>query len=120
MTFPRAIFCCPRFSSQGPSKNICAFCGCALQPSQTEKLKELLTKGDRVHPNCGKQSCLKLHPKANVKDGWTVKKKQQRKRRGLDQKKPAKRRKKAKSKPRPKPTIPAKPKLRQKKNLQPK
>ena len=53
---------------------ICAFCGCALQPSQTEKLKELLTKGDRVHPNCGKQSCLKLNPKANFKDGWTVKK----------------------------------------------
>ena len=88
------------------------------------RLKELLTKGDRVHPNCGKQSCLKLNPKANFKDGWTVKKKQQRKRKGLDQKKlekkPAKRRKKAESNPRPKPKIPAKPKLRQKKKPQPK
>ena len=47
---------------------ICAFCGCALHSHQTKELKVLFAQGHRVHPNCGKQACLQLNPKANFKD----------------------------------------------------
>ena len=59
---------------------ICAFCAAQLSTSQIQKLKTLINQGDKVLPNCGKQACLKMNPKSNYDNGWTVQKKQVRKR----------------------------------------
>ena len=50
------------------------------QKSEIEELKNLIKDGSRVSPYCGKPHCLPLNPKANSNDSWTVKKKQERKR----------------------------------------
>ena len=59
---------------------ICAFCGCELKNAEIELLQSLIKDGSKVSPCCGKAHCLRLNPKANFKDGWTVKNNQERKR----------------------------------------
>ena len=73
-----------RIKSSKTPVAICAFCAGQLCTTQIQKLKTLLNQGDKVLPNCGKQACLKLNPKANYDNGWTVTKKQVRKRRAPD------------------------------------
>ena len=81
---------------------ICSFCACELQTSETEELKEHIKDLSRVSPSCGKTHCLRLNPKANFKDGWTVKKKQSHKRKVSANKPSSQAKKRKKSKPKPK------------------
>ena len=72
-------------------------------------MKNLIKDGSRVSPYCGKPHCLPLNPKANSNDGWTVKKKQERKRKASGAKlnpkvkKPKQHRKRKHSVPKPQP-----------------
>ena len=81
---------------------ICSFCGCELNTSDTEELKKLIKDGSRVSPSCGKPHCLRMNPKANFKDGWTVKKKQDRKRNASANKPNARAKRRKKPKPKTK------------------
>ena len=61
---------------------ICAFCAIPLKASSISELENLIKNPKmRVIPSCESGSCLSLNPKANYKNGWTVKEKQTRKRR---------------------------------------
>ena len=84
------------------SIGICAFCGCDIKKSEIEKLKKLIKDGSRVSFYCGKPHCLRLKIKANFKDGWTVKKKQDRKRNASANKPNARAKRRKKPKPKPK------------------
>ena len=99
---------------------ICAFCGCELKNAEIELLQSLIKDGSKVSPCCGKTHCPRLKPKANFKDGWTVKKKQERKRKASGAR-PNSKVKKSKQDRKRKPSVPkANPKAKKKKIEKPK
>ena len=61
-------------------RNVCAFCTSELTSLYAEEVKELLDKDSKVTPNCGATECLKMNPRANYKNGWTVHSKRKSKR----------------------------------------
>ena len=74
----------------------CAFCNMELSKHDTEILNTHLSQGSQVNPNCAEVSCLKLNPRANFKDGWTLKLSKKRKRENGAQSKSKKKKKKKK------------------------
>ena len=68
--------------NENDERNICGFCAMELTDEQAKEVKALLAKNCKVTPNCGSQECLKMNPKANHKNGWTVQAPRTRKARG--------------------------------------